>query len=164
MCSVDPDWPNGVLNRNCNGRLVSTGGSVGPTLVALAMQLLGIALFFAFPARYLLEVESNPAAIVLGAILAFISLSCFAITALIDPGVIPPAEMPLYQMKESRPPRTQHVMTSQGRCTLRYCDACNIFRPPRVEHCPTCRNCILKYDHRELIGNCSTGIFESVHD
>jgi len=150
MCSIDRTWHNGELKQNCNARIVSTGTSIYPPLIALVLQFIGIALFFAFPARYLYQDHDSVAAIVIGAIFSAMFLFCFVATALTDPGVVPAAKTRLYEMSESRPPRTQNILTSEGKCTLKYCDICNIFRPRRVEHCPTCGNCIMKFDHRKL--------------
>jgi palmitoyltransferase ZDHHC9/14/18 len=151
MCSVDHTWQDSDLKQNCNGRIVSTGSSLVPPMITLCMQLLGMSLFFAFPAKYLYSQYQNVAPIVLGVILSLASLLCFFGTSFRDPGVLPPAISPLYQISDMRPPRTQNIVSSQGNTVLRYCDVCNIFRPPRVEHCPTCKNCISKFDHRKSV-------------
>lgn len=148
MCVTDPKWQPGDLRQACNGRFAATGTSLGPPVAAVILILFGCSLFFAFPARYLLWEMNDPAAMVLGAILGFVSLSSFLITATTDPGVIPPATPGPYMIHEMRPLRTQNALTNQGRVTLKYCDMCNIYRPPRAEHCPHCRNCVLKFDHR----------------
>jgi len=151
MCTRDPHWPSGDLRQDCNARLVSTGEDVTLPVVCFAIQLFGQVLFFAFPARYLLVENNNVAPIVVGAIIGMCSLVFFSCACLTDPGVIPPAETAPYLSHEVRPPRTQHVLTSHGKFTLKYCDVCNIYRPQRAEHCPTCKNCILKFDHRRLM-------------
>lgn len=151
MCTRDVHWQSGDLRQDCNARCIATGDSIFPPILCLGLQATGMGLFFAFPARYLLVVEDNAAPITLGAVLSALCLALFLCACFTDPGVLPPAEVAPYLIHESRPPRTQNILTSQGKCTLKYCDVCNIYRPPRAEHCPTCKNCVLKFDHRTFL-------------
>ena len=150
MYADDGIWHAGDLRQSCNARIVSTGSNLITPIMCIGIQLFGLALFFAFPARYLFVERNSVAAIVVGAILGGLSLCMYLAAWGTDPGVVPPAEIPPYMSHELRPPRIQNVVTSNGTCVLKYCDNCHIYRPPRAEHCPQCKNCILKYDHRTL--------------
>jgi hypothetical protein len=151
MCTRGEDWAHHEIKHNCGARIVSTGESDSQRYACIILQLLGAALFYAFPARYLLNERNSAAVLVLGAILNAISLYSFLKASFTDPGIVPAADKPPYLVAEWRPPRTVNLIASRGKATLKYCDACNIYRPPRTEHCPTCQNCILRYDHRKCI-------------
>jgi palmitoyltransferase ZDHHC9/14/18 len=45
---------------------------------------------------------------------------------------------------------SQEISLADGRAVqLRWCQACNIHRPPRCVHCNTCNNCVENFDHRQ---------------
>jgi len=106
--------------------------------------------------------------------LAFGSFATMWIAAATDPGILPPVSCP----EKSSPPTvrtttTTTTATDNGTLTTtnavvsetaallggpfgyRYCQTCNIYRPPRSKHCNSCNVCVAKFDHHcPWLGNC----------
>jgi hypothetical protein len=71
--------------------------------------------------------------------LGSLSILTLWISALMDPGIIPPVSSPI-----KTPVPTQVPLG--GPLGYRYCSTCNIFRPPRSKHCNSCNVCVSKFD------------------
>ncbi|XP_074582473.1 putative protein S-acyltransferase 15 [Curcuma longa] len=75
--------------------------------------------------------------------LAFMCLFSFFVAVLTDPGSVP----------SSFAPETEDPLKFGE--SLKYCDKCSIYKPPRAHHCRVCRRCVLKMDHHcAWISNC----------
>eukprot|EP00040_Diaphanoeca_grandis_P015341 m.78168 g.78168 ORF g.78168 m.78168 type:complete len:313 (-) comp25088_c0_seq1:267-1205(-) len=158
-------WPG----NNCFlffGRL-STSSETGGVHFTYFMLLLTLGMFHGFSSPYLWHHISPVIPIVCAYFGAFALLMLFR-THLTDPGIIPRASKEEGDLSSDRDGsgvitklRTvtihgqgnRHVVEATQ--TLKFCETCHVYRPPRAHHCGSCDNCIDGFDHHcPWVGNC----------
>ncbi|ESQ44385.1 hypothetical protein EUTSA_v10006138mg [Eutrema salsugineum] len=111
--------------------------------------------------------------VLMGAILLTILDFIFLfLTSTRDPGIIPrnkeapEAETPevVTQSLEwvsdklggnAKLPRTKDIMVNGFTVKVKFCDTCQLYRPPRASHCSICNNCVQRFDHHcPWVGQC----------
>ncbi|KAA8534417.1 hypothetical protein F0562_031934 [Nyssa sinensis] len=82
--------------------------------------------------------------------LASLCIFSFFVCVLSDPGGVPTTYVPDIEdteVSDQEPKKTG--------ASLRRCDKCSAYKPPRAHHCRVCRRCVLRMDHHCLwINNC----------
>lgn len=90
--------------------------------------------------------------------MSYIIIGSFLFSSFSNPGIVPrnqsqPANLRKDHLRNTPVPRYLRI---NDRCVKqKYCQTCNIFRPPRSKHCQFCDNCVLRFDHHcTWLGNC----------
>eukprot|EP01100_Stratorugosa_tubuloviscum_P013124 TRINITY_DN6441_c0_g1_i1.p1 TRINITY_DN6441_c0_g1~~TRINITY_DN6441_c0_g1_i1.p1 ORF type:complete len:271 (-),score=70.26 TRINITY_DN6441_c0_g1_i1:16-828(-) len=142
-----------------NGRCIT-----GPDKKAFFISLLTIfilELLFVFFELPFFVSECNvwgPILIAIQLIGTGFSILNFLRCSFMDPGILPRAPNRDAEWEKnpfSKPPTTKPILINGVKIKVKYCETCNIYRPPRTSHCSICNNCVRRFDHHcPWIGNC----------
>jgi len=143
-------WP-GKNKFFCAGRLM-TGPENVAFLVTCGLITAPTLFFIGFVCPGLIHRNS---VFLFCPLLALVGLVCMLGTLTIchtsDPGIIPREPAPT-----KRPSRILNKKLADNSIERwRWCDTCNVYRPPRCHHCSDCDNCVDGFDHHcPWVGNC----------
>jgi len=91
-------------------------------------------------------------------IMSYIIMGAFLLSSFSNPGIVPrnasrPKDLKTDHLRNTPVPRYLRI---NERCVKqKYCQTCNVYRPPRSKHCQFCDNCVLRFDHHcTWLGNC----------
>lgn len=151
-----PVYVNGRLVRNfklfkgnirffLNGNMLTSGDN--PIIFIISIILVvGIPAVFIGRISIDLWYQLSPAIPIIAAYLTLIVWSSMIKTAFSDPGILP-------RNIDSNPINTypRDVTLRDGLIRIKYCEICQIFRPPRTSHCRLCDCCVDGIDHHVCI-------------
>ncbi|VVB05935.1 unnamed protein product [Arabis nemorensis] len=164
-------WP-GNNRFYCGGRLVF--GPDASSLLLTASMIGGPAITFCVRMVYLIghRYPAFHSLLLMGAVMITILDFVFLfLTSSRDPGIIPrnkeapEAETPqaISQSLEwvsnkagkAKLPRTKDITVNGFSVKVKFCDTCQLYRPPRASHCSICNNCVQRFDHHcPWVGQC----------
>ncbi|KAI8394128.1 DHHC palmitoyltransferase-domain-containing protein [Radiomyces spectabilis] len=150
----------------CGGRLM-TSREYWAFSVAMILLVAPCVVFGIFTCPVLWR-EMHPVVPILFAYFFVLSVASMIKTSWTDPGIIPRGldpspmmELTSDQASEdeslwSRSIPAQKIIRIRDTVwTLKYCDTCKIYRPPRASHCRQCDNCVENEDHHCIwLNNC----------
>ncbi|KAK3581659.1 hypothetical protein CHS0354_033418 [Potamilus streckersoni] len=162
----------------CDGRIVCARNFTG--LVFVVILILGIgAMYFAVDCPYL-AIKVSPAIPAFGGLFYVFLLCILFKTSCTDPGFLPrPTTDEIKFIAQQRDKSTnqtgegtnsdnlfkfstdsdnalyQRIEIKGRQFKIKFCDTCQMFRPPRTSHCAQCNSCVDEFDHHcPVVGNC----------
>lgn len=150
-------------SRICFGGRFAAGQLWPNSLSTITMTLVPGVCYF----KYILPRVLPPPELVWGSflgasqtILAAVILITFALASFVNPGIVPrsesiPKELSANYLDVQGKPLHRFLRINGITVKQKFCNTCNIFRPPRSKHCSFCDNCVLRFDHHcTWLGNC----------
>lgn len=152
-------WPSN--NRFfCSGRVI-TGPDFKTSIGAAAALIIPQPFILAFILPSLMEQLSYGWILYIFDPLIWIHATVLLfIVGLSDPGIIPRKPDPSananpFDYEEKKPLPFKMVTVNAVKMQSKYCETCQLYRPPRAVHCGVCDNCVEKFDHHcPWLGNC----------
>lgn len=139
-----------------------------PAIVVVVVAIPAV-FFFAVEASWVTH-RVNAAPVVVFAYLLLLTAVSFARACFADPGRVPqgihvvPDPVPEeYLAGTVVPVDGRRCVPSASTATIKYCQTCRVFRPPRAHHCSRCGYCVDVYDHHCIWLNACVGIGNYPH-
>lgn len=159
-------FENPLTTFFCGGHLM-TGGDSYFSMIVTVIIILGMAGVWIGTTGAWLWQHGHEYGLVsgggVGLVVVFIYLfgmviSSFLVSALRDPGIIPrklDPDPPMYHAESWDEPMQREVTIGKEPVPIKYCETCQVYRPPRTSHCRLCGNCVDAIDHHcAYIHNC----------
>jgi hypothetical protein len=136
-------------------------------VVALTLYLCGLAHTSIFPSASAINSSTAARLETAQLVLAAVGLIFLVATNLADPGTVTPASVPTRELElvlggedgKDHAPRqrglVRHAGTGDTLVPYKWCDTCEVWRPPRASHCSVCNRCYERFDHHcPWVGTC----------
>lgn len=125
----------------CSGHGITSKDNPTTFIISIILVLGLPAVFFGRIAVDLWYTLS-PAVPIIAAYLTLLVWSSMLKTAFAEPGILP-----TQLDSDAQDSVHRDITLRDGLVTVKYCDICHIFRPPRASHCRLCNSCVDGIDH-----------------